>query len=54
VNNKSEVLAELESLKFHSKKIRRESWALAREAEFQQKMIAMYKAMQGPRNITQT
>lgn len=54
VNNKSEVLAELESLKFHSKKIRREYWALAREAEFQQKMIAMYKAMQGPRNITQT
>lgn len=27
---------------------------LAREAEFQQKMIAMYKAMQGPRNSTQT
>ncbi len=35
-----------------SKKIRREYWLLTREAEFQQKMIAMYKAMQGSRKIS--
>jgi C1A family cysteine protease len=54
VNNKSEVLAELKSLKFQSKKISREYWLLAREADFQQQTITMYKAMQGPRNSSQT
>lgn len=46
INNKSLILAELEELKFLAKQRRLEYWALRETIEFQQKMVAYYKAGQ--------
>lgn len=52
-NSKSEILADLEVIKFHTKRRRREYWQLAAEAEFQRKMMAMMKDASEQGNITE-
>lgn len=44
INNKSQILAELEDMKFNTRSRRREYWALKETIEFQQKIIDKYQS----------